>query len=203
MTNLSRRTPTSFGVPELAEGSQLDAGHALQAADGSSQSRSEPSRRGGLVLRCCAAMFLLGPAAIHFAAAPEHLIEYLPFGLSFYLLGAAQVAVACGILVRPSSPMLLGGAGLSLLVIGVWLLSRTVGMPVGPVPGAEAVGLPDLLSSLMEWTTAVLLLVADIRLDAAKRFRIGSGAPGLTASAVISIAMTVLGLAAVTAGAGH
>ena len=169
--------------------------------------RSQGLSQVGVAGSSCAAALACscsGLRRIHFAAAPEHLIEYLPFGLSFYLLGAAQVAIACGILVRPSSPLLLGGAGLSLVVIGVWLLSRTVSMPVGPLPGHdEAVGLPDLLSSAMEWTTAVLLLLADFRLDTSKRFRISSAAPGPTASAVISIAMTALGLAAVTAGGGH
>ena len=147
-------------------------------------------------------MFLLGPAAIHFAVAPEHLVEYLPFGLSFYVLGMVQVAVACGILVRPSSPLLLGGAGLSLLVIAVWLVSRTVGMPVAPGQ-PEAVGLPDLLSTFMEWTAAGLLVLADFQLDASKRFRIGFGALGLATAAVFSVAMTVLGLAAVSAAGGH
>ena len=160
--------------------------------------------RGAIALRGAAAMFLLGPAAIHFAVAPEHLVAYLPYGLFFYLVGAAQVALAGGILLRPSPTLLLGGAATTLLVIAVWLVSRTAGMPLGPFAGRpETIGLADLLATLMECAAAVLLVLADFRLDLSSEFRVLSSAPGLAAAGGLSVAMTLVGLAAGASGASH
>ena len=153
---------------------------------------------GGFALRGAAAMFLLGPAAIHFAVAPEHLVAYLPYGLFFCLLGTAQLALAGGILLRPSPALLLGGAGMTVLVVAVWLLSRTAGMPFGPFAGQpEPVGLPDLLATCMECAAAGLLVIADFRLDSSREFRLLSAVPGLAVSMMLSVAMTLVGLAAV------
>lgn len=159
-----------------------------------------PSR--GLGLRIAAVCFLLGPAAIHFAVAPEHLRSYPLYGVFFLVLGIAQTGLAALILLRPSSPLLLGGAALSLAVIAIWLLSRTVGLPIAPIPWrAEPVGLPDFLSTLMEWIAAWLLIVADARLESPRNFRLGWAVPGLTLSLVASLAWTVAGLSAI--GGSH
>lgn len=155
-----------------------------------------------LGLRIAGAAFMLGPAAIHFAVAPAHLREYLPYGLLFVVVGLAQVLLAVLILVRPSAALLLGGAALSLGIVAVWLVSRTVGLPIAPVPWQpEPVGLPDFLSTLMEWIAAWLLIAADARLDASRVFRLGRAAPALTLAAVASVALTLAGLGAV--GGAH
>ena len=156
-----------------------------------------------LGLRVAAAAFLLGPAAIHFAVAPEHLREYALYGVLFVLLGLAQAAIAVLVLVRPSSALLLGGAALSLAVVALWLMSRTVGLPVAPVPWQpEPVGLPDLLSTLMEWLCAWLLIAADARLEAANRFRLGRTAAALAFALIGAFGCTLAGLGAVGVG-GH
>src|SRR5262245_12292004 len=115
-------------------------------------------------LRLSAALFLLGAACIHLAVVPEHLVEYASFGLFFLAVGLAQGALAVALLVRPSSRLLLVGAAGNLVVIGVWLASRTLGLP--GLPGTpEAIGLPDLLATMMEYAAVVLLLLAEPRLD--------------------------------------
>lgn len=158
----------------------------------------------GVALRAAAAMFLLGPAAIHFAVAPEHLSGWLPYGLFFYVLAAVQLFVAGAVLMRPSSPLLLGGAALTLLVIGIWLISRTVGIPVGPYAGQpESIGLPDLFATLMEWAAAGLLVLADFRLDSLRLWRLRSAVPGLAVAGSVSVVMTLVGLAAVTTAGTH
>src|SRR2546428_10369466 len=88
-------------------------------------------------------LLMLGAAAIHFAAAPDHVSAYLPYGIFFILLGAAQVALAVSLVVAPSrrlySAALLG----TLAVIGLWLMSRTFGLPIAPVPWRpETIALP-------------------------------------------------------------
>jgi hypothetical protein len=161
-------------------------------------------RASGLGLRTAAAMFLLGPAAIHFAAVPEHLRAYVLYGLLFILLGLVQAGLAVAVIFRPSALVLLGGAGLTLLVIGIWLLSRTTGVPIAPVPWRpEAVGMPDLLVTIMEWVAAVLMLLADSRLERGRTFRTGRVSPGLALAAVVTLAFTVVGLAAIGSAPGH
>ncbi len=152
----------------------------------------------GLGLRIAAACFLLGPAAIHFAVAPEHLRSYPPYGVFFLVTGVAQAGLAALILLRPSSSLLLGGAAFSLLIVVVWLASRTVGLPLSPIPWQpEPVGMPDILSTLMEWIAAWLLIAADARLESPRRFRLGRAVPGLTLSLVASLAWTLAGLSAI------
>ena len=159
---------------------------------------------GGLVLRIAGAMFIVGPAVIHFAVTPDQLVVYPLYGILFVLLGLIQVGLAIGIVVRPSPTLLLGGTGLSLAVIAVWLLSRTTGLPIAPVPWRpEAVGLPDLLATYMEWAAAGLLVMADFRLGMPRSFRVSRVAPGLTIAALLSVGMTLAGLAAVSSGGSH
>jgi hypothetical protein len=149
-------------------------------------------------------MFMVGSAVIHFAVTPDHLVVYPLYGIFFVLVGLIQVGLAIGIVLRPSPTLLLGGAGLSLALIALWLWSRTTGLPIWLVPlQPEAVGLPDLLATYMEWAAAGLLVMADFRLGGARRFRVGRAAPGLTIAAVLAIAMTLAGLAAVGWGGGH
>jgi hypothetical protein len=51
-------------------------------------------------------------------------------------------------------------------VIGLWLVTRTTGLPVGPEPWeAEAVGTADLLCSGLEAVVVVLLMVTVQRPD--------------------------------------
>jgi hypothetical protein len=61
-------------------------------------------------VRAAAATFLLGPAAIHFAVAPEHLRAYPPYGLFFIVLALLQVAIAAAVVLWPSPRIILGGA---------------------------------------------------------------------------------------------
>ena len=157
---------------------------------------------GSPALRLSAALFVLGPACIHLAVVPEHLVEYLPYGLFFLVVGLVQIGLAAALLLRPSPLLLLGGAAGILVVIGVWIWSRTTG--ILRLPGMpEAIGLPDLLTSLMEFVAVVLLLIADLRLDrTGTPFRPLRAAPGLALAVLVSFAFTFFSLAGVGAS-GH
>jgi hypothetical protein len=158
----------------------------------------------GFRLRLAAALFTLGAAIIHFAVVPEHLLRYLPYGVFFLVIGFTQLGLVAVLLVRPSPLVLLGGAAGTLAVIGIWIASRTVGIPIGPdSQAAEPVGLPDLFTTLMEYIAAVLLLLADMRLAKPQR-----SVPrqrtivGLLIAGLASLTLTSIGLAGVVAG-GH
>jgi FtsP/CotA-like multicopper oxidase with cupredoxin domain len=120
-----------------------------------------------------AALLTLGAAAIHFAATPDHVSEYLPYGIFFILLGAAQVALGVSLVVVPSrrlySAALLG----TLAVIGLWVLSRTIGLPIAPVPWRpETIAFPDFAATLLEAIACVLFILHLGRRPAQRRGRV-------------------------------
>jgi hypothetical protein len=111
-----------------------------------------------------AALLILGAAAIHFAVVPEHLEEYLPFGLFFIVVGTVPVAVAAAVILRPSPPLFLAALASSVGLAGLWLLSRTAGLPIGPHPAQpEDIGIPDLICTALEAVSALVLLVLVVR----------------------------------------
>lgn len=159
---------------------------------------------GAPAARAAAAMFLLGPAAIHFAVVPDHLRLYPPYGLFLMVVGVLQVALAAAVLTRPGATVLLGGAAFSLLVIAIWLVSRTAGLPFGPTPGVpEPIGLPDLFATLMEWIAAILLLVADARLARHGPLRPIGAVLSLVPATVFSVLLTVVALAGTAIPSTH
>ena len=98
----------------------------------------------------------LAAAGIHFAVMGEHFEEYFLFGLFFSLLGWFQGLWALGIVVSPSRRMLVAGLGVNALVVVIWVVSRTSGLPFGPEPGApEPVAFLDVLSTLLELVIVV------------------------------------------------
>src|SRR5215470_14829223 len=105
------------------------------------------------------ALLILGAAAIHFSVAPTHFQEYLPFGLFFVGAGIAQVALAGAILTVPTRRLFLAGAAGTLGLIGLWFVSRTIGVPIGPHPGKpEAIGFPDIICVALEVVFTLMLV---------------------------------------------
>ena len=90
---------------------------------------SQTYRRG---LLYPAAMLTAGAAAIHFSVVPEHLSEYLPFGILFSITALAQVAFAAATVLWPRRWVFAAAVLIALGCITVWLVSRTVGLPFGP-----------------------------------------------------------------------
>jgi hypothetical protein len=97
------------------------------------------------------ALASIGAAVIHFMVTPDHLEEFVLFGVFFFGLGIFQALWAGGILLKPNTLVLAAGVLVSALVIGVWALSRTAGLPIGPEAGEpEHVGLSDVLATALE-----------------------------------------------------
>jgi hypothetical protein len=109
------------------------------------------------VARWLAALAMLGAAVIHFAFAPEHLSEQTSHGIFFLAVAWAQLggAMALAFDWRPARAWLLGSAALNAVVAGVWLLSRTSGLPGR---AAEPVGFPDSLATGLEVVAVVAAL---------------------------------------------
>jgi hypothetical protein len=104
--------------------------------------------------------------AIHARAFVDHVSHYWLFGVLFALLTYAQVLWAVWIYRAPGDERaLMPAAVVSLGVVAVWLVSRTVGLPIGPWAGRpEPFGIADVVASLDELVLAGLI-VAIVRPD--------------------------------------
>jgi FtsP/CotA-like multicopper oxidase with cupredoxin domain len=149
------------------------------------------------VLSYSAALPTLGAAAIHLAVAPAHFREYVPFGVFFLVVGCTQAIGAVELAVRPTRPLALLIAGGSVALIGLWLVSRTAGLPIGPDPGQpEALGLPDLICNVMEGVAALLLLILAAGQPRQRARRRWLAVVGTLPAALLTTALTATALAA-------
>jgi hypothetical protein len=111
-------------------------------------------------LRVLLAAAAAGAGLIHLAFAPEHLHEYLPLGAGFLAAGVLQLAWAAVITGHESRRLLQLGGVFSLVFVGVYLMSRTTGLPLGPDAfEPEGFGAADLLCCALEVPVGIGALV--------------------------------------------
>ena len=129
-----------------------------EAGTPTSEGAGEGTR--GPWLRSVAAVGFLGAAIIHLAQVALHVAEGPVFAGFFAFVGALQLGAAVGLVrARRRRWYWLGIAG-SGTTIGIWLVSRSIGLPFGAEPGSpEAIGTADAAASLLEGITIVALLL--------------------------------------------
>ncbi|MFY9846725.1 MAG: hypothetical protein WAK83_04060, partial [Trebonia sp.] len=94
----------------------------------------------------------VGAAAIHFAVVFEHFAEYTLYGVFFLVISWAQLIWPAVLLWRPSRLWLSLGIAGNAIIIVVYALSRTVGLPFGPdLHSPESVGALDVVSCVLEF----------------------------------------------------
>jgi len=131
---------------------------------------------------------------IHVRAAFDHIDEYALYAVFFALLAPAQFAWGTALYRRASRRLLYAGAGMSLLVAALWIVSRTSGLPIGPTPWRpEAVGPIDSLCTADEVVLAALALL---------QLRPGGRGPGRRLLAAAGIGLILLS-SVVLVMAGH
>lgn len=101
-----------------------------------------------------AALLTLGAAAIHFSVAPDHLQEYPPFGVFFILMGLLQTGFAIATVVRPRRGVFGGAIAVAIGNIGLWTISRTIGLPFGPSEKDISLQGTNPLTDLLEILTS-------------------------------------------------
>jgi diguanylate cyclase (GGDEF)-like protein/PAS domain S-box-containing protein len=90
-------------------------------------------------------------AGIHISVCLEHFQEATAYGVFFALLATFQLAWGAVVLARPTRTVLLFGASVNAATVGLWLVSRTVGLPVGPETWSpEEFGRLDIAASAVE-----------------------------------------------------
>src|SRR5215510_6428826 len=157
-----------------------------------SDSRAASSWQYGLALTS------LATAAIHFAVTGDHFEEDVLFGVFFVAVAWAQALWAVAILLTPTRLVLAAGLAGNLAVVVLWVVSRTVGVPIGPEAGtAEAVGAIDVAATILELVIVVVsaLVLADRSVSESRAAQLGLVPLGL---AIVGISSAVI-----FAGADH
>jgi hypothetical protein len=114
---------------------------------------------------CAAAALSLLAALLHLWVTPEHFEEWWGYGAFFLVAGAAQILYAPIVLLLPTRIVLLMGIVGHLTIVVLYLLTRTVGIPLfGPEAGeVEGVGFVDVCATVSELGIAVALGPALLR----------------------------------------
>jgi uncharacterized membrane protein YsdA (DUF1294 family) len=142
----------------LIEGAAPRAATDVPAAPSERAAADVPAERSERTL------LLVGLSAaagvIHARALFDHATHYWLFGVFFGVLTYAQVLWAVMVHRRPNDQRWLMPAAVgSLVVVGIWLVSRSVGLPIGPWAGrAEPFGVADIAASLDEIVLAALIV---------------------------------------------
>ncbi|HMG42823.1 MAG TPA: hypothetical protein VK611_15940 [Acidimicrobiales bacterium] len=102
------------------------------------------------VVRGVTAAATAAAAVVHFAYAPAHFDHTTSHGTFFAVIGWAQLLLAGALAFRAPRERLwlTATVALNAFVIGVWIVSRTVGVP--GEDEAEPVGFPDTLTTVLE-----------------------------------------------------
>lgn len=158
---------------------------------------SSPDQIAWRLLRWELAAGSLGAAGVHFAVIVPHFNEYWPFGVFFLAVAWFQAVWAVLVVTTGDRRLLLVGMLVNVLVVVIWVWSRTAGLPIGPEPGVpEEMGATDVIStgleaSIVVWTTLLLAPVYRWR-ESSRRVVIGSAVfvwavvIGLTALAIVA-----------------
>ncbi len=145
----------------------------------------------------CLAALSVASAVIHFSVAGEHFHEYWVFGVFFLAVAWLQFLWAVTVCVRPSRPLLCGGAVLNAGIVAVYVVTRTVGDVIGPTPhDTEPVGFGDAACTAFE----VILVIGCAWLLIAERDRAAGAAGPITTSAVAGVVAAVLSVSLVAGG---
>jgi hypothetical protein len=89
---------------------------------------------------------------LHLLFTPEHFEEWIGYGLFFLVAGLAQLLFVVVVLRQPTNrSLLIAGIAGNALIVGLWIATRTLGVPLGPEAGeVEEIGVVDTLSKLTE-----------------------------------------------------
>ncbi len=156
--------------------------------------------------RCWAGFASLGAGLIHIAVVREHLAEVPFLGVSFVVVGLAQVGWALWALSRDTVPAPRATAVITLGFIAAWAMSRTVGLSLNPLTAVpEPVGVADVLCVVLEAAVIGCVLVAMPRaartpVEADQR-RSATSARGLALLAAGALAVSALATPAMAATA--
>ncbi|MGH9027772.1 MAG: hypothetical protein ACRDWD_16910 [Acidimicrobiia bacterium] len=135
------------------------------------------------------AVLSLGAGGIHFAMISPHFDEYWVEGAFFAVVAWFQLGWAAAVVLRPTNTLLRVGALVNAAVVGMWIVSRTWGPPIGPNAGvAEGASFVDIFSTGLEVGIVVVCLGLLTRPALAERRATSATAvPLLSVSAAVAV----------------
>ena len=116
-------------------------------------------KRASMLLYAAATLSLVA-ALIHAWVMPEHFREWWGYGAFFLVVALAQWFYALALLRWPRRSTFLIGIIGHLAIIGLYIVTRTTGIPLfGPHAGeVEGIGMVDLISKLAELVLVISLV---------------------------------------------
>ena len=151
------------------------------------------------LLRWGLACMALASAVIHASAAADH--QGFPLHVAFFLVVAAvQSGLAAAVLGGRSGRWVAVSAAFNGAVAVVWVLSRTVGLPVEGAAVAEPIGFKDGISTLLEFGIVAGAGLLAALPEAGRRVALSTGP---LASIVIAAGAWGLGVSGVVARHTH
>lgn len=116
-----------------------------------------PPMTGTVVL---AATLSAAAALVHTVVCPAHFREATIYGLFFAVTATLQLGWAALALARRTRGLWVLGVVGNLTLVALWMVTRTVGVPVGPGAGeVEAIGALDVMASVAELGVVVACAV--------------------------------------------
>jgi hypothetical protein len=102
-----------------------------------------------------------GAGLIHLMVTPEHFEQWVGYGLFFLGAAIAQLSYSLLLVWRLNRALLLAGIIGNGLILGLYLVTRTVGIPLfGPEAWqVEPIGRLDVISKMVEAALIVSLIV--------------------------------------------
>jgi hypothetical protein len=136
-------------------------------------------------------------AAVHFVVMPEHFEEATMYGAFFAAAATSQLLYSVLLLARPSRTLLAAGAFGNVSIALLWLVTRTIGIPLGPAAGStESFGGLDVLATIFELTAAIgAIVVISSQLPLLRTIRPSTWSPtiwALGSGAAVAIAATAV-----------
>ena len=147
-----------------------------------------------------AAACSIGAGVIHLVMVPPHAGESMAEGIGFALSGWFQIITAWLLLTRKQRSLLMPIAVANAGFIGVWIWSRTAGLPVGAHKGIkEAVGFVDLTAVGLE---VALLVTCALLARRSKKAKTTAGTTSSRSKIGMRVALvTIIGVFALTTAA--
>jgi hypothetical protein len=158
----------------------------------------------GRYVRWLLAAGSLAAGVVHFAVSGEHYDVSGWHGLFFAVVAWLQVSWAVAVVRRPARPLLVTGVVLNAGVLGMWVVSRVWGVPVGPDAWTpESVAFADALASALE--SVIVLCSIGVLVRPALAARPMPSAVGLPGVTVAALGVAVVSTLALTPGfaSGH
>lgn len=128
--------------------------------------------------RIVLAVLLATAGGLHIAALPSHLLLSLDVAAFFVAAGVGQLLAAGLVALRPSRGVVAAVIIGNLIILAVWTISRSVGMPFGPDGNEpEAISALDALATLLEVivVAGALLVVRRVSPQTRRPMKLNSG----------------------------